>query len=235
MEQINIYCDESCHLQNDGKPSMVLGAVWCPKDKTKEITTRINEIKKKYNLKNSAEIKWTKISPSKSEFYKELINYFFDNEFLHFRGLVADKRNLQYEKFQQTHDDWYYRMYFIMLKNIFNPSEKYRIYLDIKDTKGGSKIKELQNVLCRNFEDYSKKIFYNLQLIRSYETPLIQITDLLIGALSYSNRNLQTSSTKKELIELIMNRSGLNLTHSTFPRESKFNLFFWSKSKEEIL
>jgi len=26
----NIYCDESCHLEHDGIPTMVIGAVWCP-------------------------------------------------------------------------------------------------------------------------------------------------------------------------------------------------------------
>jgi len=29
----NVYCDESCHLQNDGLSVMVLGAVWCPLEK----------------------------------------------------------------------------------------------------------------------------------------------------------------------------------------------------------
>jgi len=27
----NIYCDESCHLENDGEKVMVLGAIWCPR------------------------------------------------------------------------------------------------------------------------------------------------------------------------------------------------------------
>lgn len=30
-EFFNIYCDESCHLENDGQKSMVLGAVSCPR------------------------------------------------------------------------------------------------------------------------------------------------------------------------------------------------------------
>ena len=29
-ESIHIYCDESCHLENDGMKAMVLGALWCP-------------------------------------------------------------------------------------------------------------------------------------------------------------------------------------------------------------
>ena len=37
-ETFNIYCDESCHLENDGQKAMVLGAVWCPLDKTRGLT-----------------------------------------------------------------------------------------------------------------------------------------------------------------------------------------------------
>ncbi len=36
MTQIfNVYCDESCHLENDHQSAMVLGAVWCPLEKTR--------------------------------------------------------------------------------------------------------------------------------------------------------------------------------------------------------
>lgn len=39
----NVYCDESCHLENDRQKAMVLGAVWCPLEKTREIAVRIRE------------------------------------------------------------------------------------------------------------------------------------------------------------------------------------------------
>ncbi|MBU4011704.1 MAG: DUF3800 domain-containing protein [Proteobacteria bacterium] len=52
MSQVfNIYCDESCHLENDGQTAMVLCAVWCPLDKTREIAVRLREIKKKIGHK----------------------------------------------------------------------------------------------------------------------------------------------------------------------------------------
>lgn len=39
---INIYCDESCHLENDESDIMVLGAITCP-DEYKNIV--FNEIR----------------------------------------------------------------------------------------------------------------------------------------------------------------------------------------------
>ena len=45
---INIYCDESCHLENDKHTSMVLGGVSCPISKVRDISVKIKELKEKY-------------------------------------------------------------------------------------------------------------------------------------------------------------------------------------------
>ena len=94
MSQIyNVYCDESCHLENDHQKAMALGCVWCPLEKVPEVMKRIREIKKQYNLNEKCEIKWTKISPSKIDFYKHLVDYFFDDDDLHFRCLVIPDKS----------------------------------------------------------------------------------------------------------------------------------------------
>ncbi len=49
-EIINIYCDESCHIENDREKIMALGAVYCPASKKKEIFQMLFELKKKHQL-----------------------------------------------------------------------------------------------------------------------------------------------------------------------------------------
>lgn len=133
-EIYNVYCDESCHLEHDGQQAMVLGGVWCPESKRQEISQRIREIKVKHGLGKDFEIKWTKVSKSKLDFYMDIIDYFFDDDDFHFRGLIVpDKTKLNHDAWEQTHDEWYYKMYFNMLKVIFDPQAKYRVYLDIKE------------------------------------------------------------------------------------------------------
>ncbi|TCO06969.1 DUF3800 domain-containing protein [Natronoflexus pectinivorans] len=228
MIEYNIYCDESCHLENDPHKSMVLGAVWCVKDDRQQMFSRIKDIKQKHGLKADFEIKWNKVSKSKISFYRELINFFFDTDKLNFRALVvADKKELDHEKFGHTHDTYYYKMYFDMLKIIISPYSSYYIYLDIKDTQGYEKVQKLQEVICNNHYDFSKKIVKRIQEVRSDEVSLLQLTDLLIGALSYMHRGLTGSAAKLELIELIKKRSGYSLTKNTLPNERKFNLFIW--------
>ena len=51
MTEYNLYCDESCHLENDDSNVMVLGALILPKDKKKEISDNIVDIKKRHGVK----------------------------------------------------------------------------------------------------------------------------------------------------------------------------------------
>lgn len=230
MNEYNIYCDESCHLENDHQKVMVLGASWCPANKVREISRRIREIKQKHGFNPNFEIKWTKVSPSKEDFYQDIIDYFFDDDDLHFRALIVpDKSVLDHRLFDQTHDDWYYKMYFHMLNIILNPNPgfQYRIYIDIKDTRSAKKIKKLHHVLCNNIYDFSKEIIKQVQMVKSHEIQILQITDLLIGALSHENRMLKGSNAKQNLIKRVKERSGYKLTLTTLQKEEKFNLFFW--------
>lgn len=227
-EIFNVYCDESCHLENDGQKAMVLGAVWCSFDKTREIAVRIREIKQKHGLGADFEVKWTKVSPAKAEFYMDLVDYFFDDDDLHFRGLVVpDKSKLNHESFGHDHDTWYYKMYFDMLKVIFRPDSQYRVYIDIKDTRGGEKIEQLHEVLCNSIYDFSREVVERVQLVHSHEIEQLQLADLLIGAISYLHRDLATSDAKEALINRIKERSGYSLVKSTLYLEDKVNLFVW--------
>lgn len=220
----NIYCDESCHMMNDGIPIMVLGGIWCHKHKVREINDRIREIKQRYGI--NYEMKWTKISSSTAAAYKDLVNYFFDDDDLHFRVLVVDNKDaLNHEAFGQTHDEWYYKEYFEMLRTILDPTEHYNIYMDIKDTKSKTKIAKLRDVLSNNMWDFSGRMIQNVQVIRSHEVELMQIVDVLIGAMSYYCRGLNKMDSKNEIIELIKRRSKYQLSKSTLYREQKFNIF----------
>lgn len=230
----SVYCDESAHLENDQQKAMVLGAVWCPTDSRHEINERLVQIRRRHDLKDDFEIKWTKVSPAKVGFYLDVIDYFFDNTELSFRGLVVpDKGKLNHEAYANTHDDWYYRMYFVLLKAILDNDNYYKIYLDIKDTGGGKKVESLHQVLSNNIYDFNRNVVQNIQLVRSHEIGILQICDLLIGAVMAVNRGTDVSPAKLELINRIKLRSSYDLTRRTLIKEQKFNLFVWHQEDVE--
>lgn len=233
MTEINIYCDESNHLEKDSIPIMVLGTVYAPKEKIKAANKRIREIKEKHKIKPTTEIKWTKVASNKVQFYLDVIDYFFDNDDLHFRAIIVNKSSLNHKIFKQTHDGFYYKMYFELLSKILDPENKYNIYLDIKDTQGAQKVKKLQEILCNNMYDFDGNIIQSIQQVRSEELEVLQLTDLLIGAMQFLNRDDVKSTTKKALVERMKSRSGYDLLKSTLIRESKTNIFYW-KAKDNI-
>jgi hypothetical protein len=228
----NIYCDESCHLENDNQNVMTLGAIWCPLENTRKISDRIRDIKAKHGLRPTFEIKWTGVSLSKQDFYLDILDYFLDDDDIHFRALVVpDKSRLKREAVYKDHDTLYYKMYFDLLRIIIHPNANYYIYIDIKDTRSAKKMESLREILCNDSYDFEKKIIKRLQVVRSHEVQILQLTDLLTGVISYANRLLQSNAGKVALVERLKTRTGYSLIKSNLLKEEKLNIFVW-KAKE---
>ena len=235
ITEYNIYCDETCHLSFDNKNVMVLGAIWGEKRHAKAIAEQIRNIKRKHGFNPHYEIKWVKTaSKKKFTFYKDILEFFFASDTLHFRALVAHKQNLNHSKFQQTHDDWYYKMYFQLINNILSPCSCYNIYLDIKDTRSNDKTQNLKHIMDTSHYVIGDDLIKKIQLIRSHEIEQIQLCDLLIGAIQYKFNKpaCNYSKSKLKILNFIENKSQKDLSKNTFLRESKFNIFHWTGDRD---
>lgn len=227
--KINIYCDESCHLENDRQRFMVLGGVWCPAERVKEINASLREMRIRHDVSVHREIKWGAVSSSKVDFYIDLTRFFLQEKDLHFRAVVADKECLLHEAFHQTHGEWYYKMYFIMLKQLVTDrSQEYRIYLDTKDTQSASRVAKLHAYLCNNIYDFCKEVVPHVQALRSHEVQLIQLADFLSGAVSYVARNLKANAAKVAVARELIQGTGRRIDEMTWLSETKFNILRWT-------
>lgn len=244
--EYNIYCDESCHLSYDKFNQMLLGAIQCPIQCRKRICNDIRQLKKKHNLPENFEIKWTKVGGKKIEFYYDLIDYIFLEKNLKFKCLIFDNKDdlVKLNPSNEEYNLWYYRMYFILLNEFTNPNDKCSIYMDIKDTRGGDRIKTLQNVLCNNIYDFKKEVIRKIQLIRSEESEILQLVDLMIGAIGYYSRNkviidlkegmsYKLSNAKIGIVEKIKEITGLNLVTSS-TENSNFSILVVRGKFDEI-
>lgn len=228
MENASFYIDESCHLEHDGFPVMCIGYIKIPDDKATELKSKIKEIKHKHGIVH--EIKWNTISNTHVQMYKDLIDYFFASD-MEFRCvLIKCKDRLNNTSFNDgEHDNFYYKViYFLLVNHFVNPAlGSYRVFLDIKDTRGRAKLDKIQEVFNGKFCGDSP--FNSFQHIRSYESQFIQLADLFIGAVTYKSRGLMNvkgaSSAKKELLSYIESCSGYCLDEGTEPWETKFNIF----------
>lgn len=213
----NIYCDESCHLENDHKDFMFLGYITCAYPQVKLHTEQIANLKKKHNF--YAEIKWNHVSMSKIKFYTNLIEYFFATD-LRFRAIGVNKSKVRCEDFGKTYDDYYYTMYYHLLHHNINSEYTYNVYLDIKDTLSAYKVNKLKNILNVKYG-----VFRTVQNIRSEESVLLQLADFILGAVSY-NKNVQDkkNEAKRILIDQIKKHANIDLETTNY--KEKLNLFF---------
>lgn len=218
MKTFNIYCDESCHLLNDKQPIMIISYTSSAYNQVKLHSDNIRALKFKHFVKG--EIKWSALSKSQYPFYSELIDYFFATD-LQFRAIIINKSQLKHDQFNQTHDDFYDKMYFQLLNKKITPEFNYNIYMDIKDTHSYEKAVNLKSFLNRNYISVR-----NLQIIRSYESELMQLTDVIMGAIGYYLRGENRVIAKNKIVQKIQAHSKLPLTHSTPKDTQKFNLFF---------
>lgn len=229
IKEFKIFCDESNYLLYKDNATlssniMVLGALKVPSSETIRINKTIKYLKHKHNYHK--EIKWTKLNISQKCFYDELLEFFFSSVHMWFQAvLIPDKKNLQHDVYNQgSHDLFYYKMYYQVLRNLIEIDTSIKIYLDYKDTRGGNKIKELGNVLHNAFK---KSIDMKLFSIQSHESNIIQLVDLLIGAISYKARDdiEHTSEIKNYIVDKIETLANIELHTGTPPWENKFNIF----------
>lgn len=227
---INIYCDESCHLENDNEQVMGLGAVCCPTKYSKQINHELKWLKKQYGMPDGYELKWTKVGIGKIEYYTAVIEYFEANPYLRFRGyIVPNKKVIDHSVVPgQTHDEWYYKMYYGLLKPLVEGiTDKYRIYIDIKDTNGYQKVQNLKSILCKGVGDACEERIERIQEVRSDEVELLQLADFILGAIVFANRDVHESKAKNRVVDELREQTGYSLGGSTSYNSHKINLWFW--------
>lgn len=217
LKTFNIYCDESCHLENDHKDFMLLGYVSSAYNQVKRHTERINDLKKKHNY--YGEIKWSNVSSSQFLFYKELVDYFFDTD-LRFRTVIVNKSKINNGAYNQDYDTFYYKMYYYLLNHNIKSNYTYNVYIDIKDSLSAYKVEKLKGILNLKYG-----VFRNIQNIRSHESLLLQLADFLMGALSYNlNYPDKKMIAKMQIIDRIKHHTTQSLDATSY--DNSFNMFF---------
>lgn len=236
-----IYGDESCHLCKDDSPYMVIGLIACKESDKLNLTLTLRSILSEHGMDPYSEIKWTKISPCNTNTYMDVVNLFINDERLFFRAILIQKSQICNELMNQSHSEFYGKMYYQALKyliinefNFYDNYDEYRIFIDISDTIGKSRVKLLQDIFHGMFQRRNKPNKHiRIQEVKSNEALLLQVADIISGAIQYIFRSEYKSgkSGKSQITDMFYKTYQYNPNLKCFSNSRKFNVFFWKGGK----
>lgn len=218
-----VYCDESRHDGSSRNPYMAIGGLWVLTAQKEFLIKELRSVLKTHAL--GAEVKWSKTSSKKLEAYKAIIDFFFRHE-LRFRVIVVEQARLKYEQFKGGDEELgFYSFYFEMLNKWLHLPVPYNLLLDFKKNKGADHYQVLQRCLTKKVPNGTT--IKGVRMINSADSPLAQLSDILIGATAASWCGIPTGTPKADLAAYIAKHSQRDSLTVIDPKPlfSKLNIF----------
>ena len=87
--------------------------------------------------------------------------------------------------------------------------------------------------MCNNIYDFNGEVITHIGQINSKESEILQLADLINGAIAYHYRGLEASNEanmgKVEFLKALKEKQ--NIDRKTDRNASKFNLFIWTPTR----
>jgi len=225
--KFDVYCDESrpealTTKSPDGARYLVIGSLWLPAEQRDQFKAELHALKDVGKI--GGELKWSKVSHSRLDAYKRLVDWFFNAGLkLRFRAIVVDRTKLDMVRFHNGDGELgFYKFYYQMLHHWILDQNDYAIFCDLKRNREQDRLHVLQRVLDRSnlTADIS-----TVQGIESKQSVLIQAVDVFTGAVAAKfNKSAAPGSAKAEIIKLVESRIRNPIQH-TPKAQAKFNVF----------
>lgn len=220
------YCDESrpdvFRSEQPEARHLVIGSLWLPAAARTELKQALHDLRDRHKV--GGEIKWRKVTPSRRDFYMDLMAWFLAmGDRLRFRCIAVDHSQVNLKLYHGDDQELgFYKFYYQMLHHWILDFNRYSIFCDFKRNREPKRLHVLQH--CLNRANLSSQID-RVQAIRSRESVLLQLTDVLTGMASARlNDALTPNTTKFELVCELEAKLGRQIRH-TLRSEQKFNVF----------
>ena len=207
----------------------------------------VEEFAKLARNRDLGEVKWNKTSNGNLDYYKHIVDYFFESSSLFFHCIVVERAWVNVKKFHEGSFDLARRKHFTTflankVKRIvrLDPKREYefRVYVDpiaSSYRKADEAVQVIGNNVIRKdlkedrtlLEAAKASPIQNVLTVDSKERPEIQLGDLLLGAVVDSWNETASGPAKASLKKHIA--SYLNwddLRAGTYAQERKFNVWW---------
>jgi hypothetical protein len=225
---LHIYCDES---RQTADRYMVIGGIMALREHEAQFADAMALYRQSHKM--HAELKWTKVSDQKLGEYKSLIDLFFSvNQLFHFESIVIDTQEIDNRLYNKNNPELgFYKLLYQFLLHSFGSqlqsNDRCIIFLDQRTTshyKLPTLCAILNNGLQKHY-GFSHRPARNIQAIDSKAANLIQIVDIITGAIGYEMNGAHTRSGAKRskviLAEYLAQKAGLVNLQQPTPRSWK--------------
>lgn len=250
---MRIYADESCTKADQGD-YMAIGAITCSKDTSKKIRQEINKLLNN-NTKNF-EFHFSQIKPNQVDIYKQLIDIFSKfyskknnykcgiNKLKIYREICFDLILIEHSKINHNlfnNGDaelgffrFYYHLLHSTVSKYYISGKEFHITIDAIRTKNPKMVPNLHRRLFESVNSLSPNPVKTIQRQDSKAEPLLQMTDVILGCVSFKwNRERKISQNtelslknqaRREVYSYLEKKIKIDLLEETIPGRS-FNIW----------
>lgn len=224
--KMEIYCDEAhpdlFSSKNPQARYIIIGSLWLRAEDRSAYKNAIHKLRDQYKI--GGEFKWRKVSPSRIEFYKALIKWFCEQrENLRFRCIAIAHAQVDLVRFHENDQELgFYKFYYQLLHRWIHDFNEYSVFCDYKSNRRRDRLHVLKR--CMKNANLSANIL-NVQAVRSKESVLIQLADVLVGIASQSlNKGVTPGSAKENAVQYLESLLERKIVPTALS-EKKFNVF----------
>lgn len=226
-----VYIDETSQTKHR---YLILGGITLLGEHSAALADEVSEARRP-EIPNK-EMRWGKVSKKKINAYKRVSDVFFDPPWSHlvqFHSLVVDTWQQNHKKFNEGNREVGFN------KEIYQIIQKYRklypncvfhIYPDERKTPQSTE------ELCTIVNNGAKKVgderllpFRRIHFRASHDCQLLQLTDVLLGALAYIHNGHDqapnASESKKELAAYILSHAGIRDVFQDTAMRGKYTIW----------
>ncbi|MEW6717259.1 MAG: DUF3800 domain-containing protein [Chloroflexota bacterium] len=221
----NLYCDES---SISSARYMLIGGLWVPWETEATLKAMLSAVRATRKLR--AEMKWTKVSHKMLPAYRDFVDMFFSEDTLSFKCIVLDTHVLDHQTYHRGDKELgFYKFYFQVVSRNLLAGNLYWLYTDERKNRKPYRLEVLKLTVNRWWNKQAGvQPLRAVEPRRSHDEDILQLADILLGAIAYAWNGRRNSPAKLALIEHIAHRLGWpTLRLATRPTAPKVNIWKW--------